>query len=321
MSHGRRVLAQHLPTKSRRFWHVSQAFAVFLQTIIVCLREAATRDSLAFYRMQMSVSIDRLEKACVTGVSKISWEMGSLLGHSCDLGSVYFVEDICQAIDNQKVREVEEAWSSSEKDKDLDKGWCYSIATGPSRSHFGCVNSVGSLDPKAFAKTSLSYDRFLKAGDLYQGANLPLLLSSDYLISCAVTTLAIASWLFHVRIWSGDFYNGLLQKHQWWPTPIYSSCPTAATDSGWGIAWGCECSENGPFCTRIELTRCWFCRGLTRARWVWWGLQRTTADCLQNASGWSHHLAWTWEWWWPGQQGFETSRFEDVNQSSKSACS
>lgn len=56
---------------------------------------AATRDSLSFYRMQMSVSIDRLAKA----------------------------------IENQKVREVEEA----------------------------------------FAKTSLSYDRFLKAGDLYQG--------------------------------------------------------------------------------------------------------------------------------------------------------
>jgi len=56
---------------------------------------AATRDSLSFYRMQMSVSIDRLAKA----------------------------------IENQKVREVEEA----------------------------------------FAKTSLSYDRFLKAGDLYEG--------------------------------------------------------------------------------------------------------------------------------------------------------
>lgn len=56
---------------------------------------AATRDSLTFYRLQMAVNIDRLEKA----------------------------------IENQKVREVEEA----------------------------------------FAKTSLSYDRFLKAGDLYQG--------------------------------------------------------------------------------------------------------------------------------------------------------
>lgn len=72
-----------------------------------------------------------------------------------------------QAIENQKVREVEEVGA------DFPLSWTWWLSDIYNVMSFTTLQAsdlpIYAVLVKAFAKTSLSYDRFLKAGDLYEG--------------------------------------------------------------------------------------------------------------------------------------------------------